>query len=158
MDKRMDFLLKKTWESTIGYLKPEMLVTVVARNIGFPKFKLILNSQKNYIVIFSYYFARSGIYSGCIHRVCPHVCQNCGSSQLGQKSPWLKTWPGDRASKVKLCGIPLMGDLLYVPVLEAVLDRTADKNKSFPVKRKPPVQTKNGSKGQGQRRHHFLSP
>ncbi|XP_040203676.1 uncharacterized protein LOC120935688 [Rana temporaria] len=33
MDKRMDSLLKKAWESIIGNLKPELAVTVVARNL-----------------------------------------------------------------------------------------------------------------------------
>lgn len=58
---------------------------------------------------------------------------------------WLKTWQGDSASKVKLCRVTLTGDLLFGPDLEAVLDRTADKKKVFPIKRKFGEQTKSES-------------
>lgn len=47
------------------------------------------------------------------------------SANSARRALWLKTWQGDSASKVKLCGIPLTGDLLFGPGLEAVLDRTA---------------------------------
>ena len=53
-----------------------------------------------------------------------------------RRALWLKTWPGDAASKNKLCGIPFSGDLLFGPELDSILDRTADKKRSFPVKRK----------------------
>lgn len=78
-----------------------------------------------------------------------------------RRALWLKTWQGDIASTVKLCGIPLTGDLLFGPGLEAVLDRPADKNKPSPIKRKLPVQSKKGfcpqsrmgvSKPQGQKK------
>lgn len=68
-----------------------------------------------------------------------------------RRALWLKTGLGNGASKVKLCGIPLTGDLLFGPGLEAVLDRTVDKYKYFPVKRKPPVQTKKGFRPQKRR-------
>lgn len=38
--------------------------------------------------------------------------------------------------KTKLCGLPFEGDLVFDPDLEAVLDRTADEKKAFPVKKK----------------------
>lgn len=53
---------------------------------------------------------------------------------------WLKTWQRNNASKVKLCGIPLAGDL-FGPRLEIVLDRTADKQ-YFPVGRRVSEQVK----------------
>lgn len=51
---------------------------------------------------------------------------------------WLKTWTEDTASKIKWRGLPFSGDLLFGPDLETVLDRTADKMKAFPSKKKPP--------------------
>lgn len=56
-----------------------------------------------------------------------------------KRALWLKTWQGDSAFKVKSCGIPVTGDLLFGPGL----DLTADNN-SFPVKHKLPVQAKKG--------------
>lgn len=49
-----------------------------------------------------------------------------------RRALWLKTWSGDLASKVKLCGIPFTGDLLFGPEL----DRTADKKAGFPAQKK----------------------
>lgn len=61
---------------------------------------------------------------------------------------------GGDTSKTKLCGIPVTGDLIFCPRLETVLDRTADRKKSFPVKHKLPQPTKKRSWVQ----NHFLTP
>lgn len=42
-----------------------------------------------------------------------------------RRAIWLKTWTGDTASKVKLCGLPFSDDLLFGTDLETVLNRTA---------------------------------
>lgn len=47
-----------------------------------------------------------------------------------RRALWLKTWSGNSASKVKLCGLLFNGDLLFGPDLETILDRTADKKKA----------------------------
>lgn len=53
-----------------------------------------------------------------------------------RRSLWLKTWSGDSASKLRLCGLPLTGDHLFGPGLQEALERTADKKKVFPEKKK----------------------
>lgn len=52
--------------------------------------------------------------------VCMSV-RNAALANSARRALWLKMWPGDSASKVKLCRVPLMGDLLFGPDLEAVL-------------------------------------
>ncbi|XP_040189524.1 lamina-associated polypeptide 2-like [Rana temporaria] len=141
MDKRADALLKKAWDSASASLKPAMASTVVTRNLEcwveklkghieagthrkdlLDSFPLILNAIK--------YMADASAES---------IKMAARSSALvnsARRAVWLKTWSGDTASKIKLCGIPFSGDFLFGPDLETVLDRTADKKKAFPAKKK----------------------
>lgn len=50
---------------------------------------------------------------------------------------WLKTWAGDVPSKLRLCGLPFQGNLLFGPDLDKVLERSADKKKGFPERLRP---------------------
>lgn len=150
MDKRIDSLLKKSWDSSIGNLKPAMASTVVARNMeywltqikahieaGTPK-ETILSSFPMLLKGIAYLADASA-------ESVRMSARSAALSNSARRALWLKTWQGDTASKVKLCGIPLTGDLLFGPGLEAVLDRTADRKKAFPFKRKP-AETKRKSR------------
>ena len=163
MDKRADSLLKKAWDSSTSSLKPAMASTVVARNLEcwleqlkghveagtarkdlLDSFPLLLKAVK--------YMADASAES---------IKMSARSAALvnsARRAVWLKTWTGDSASKVKLCGLPFAGDLLFGPELEAILDRTADKKKAFPSKKKSPpkkrfrsVQQTNRGREQDQR-------
>ena len=147
MDRRMDSLLKKSWDASQGNLKPAMAATVVARNLehwllqikahieaGTPK-ETILSSFPTLLSGVRYLADASA-------ESIRMSARSAALSNSARRALWLKTWQGDSASKVKLCGIPLTGDLLFGPGLEAVLDRTADKKKAFPLKKKFGGQTK----------------
>ena len=140
MDKRADSLLKKAWDSTSTSLKPAMAATVVARNLecwveklknhveaGTPRkdllesFPLILKAIK--------YLADASAES------IKMAARSAALVNSVRRAVWLKTWSGDTPSKVKLCGLPFSGDLLFGQDLEKVLDRTADKKKAFPPKK-----------------------
>ncbi|XP_077319390.1 uncharacterized protein LOC143941218 isoform X2 [Lithobates pipiens] len=140
MDKKADSILK-AWDAASVSLKPAMAATVVARNLecwveklkshieaGTPRkdllesFPLILNAVK--------YMADASAESVKL------AARSSALVNSARRAVWLKTWSGDTASKVKLCGLPFSGDLLFGPDLESVLDRTADKKKAFPVKKK----------------------
>lgn len=112
MDKRIDSLLKKTWDSSLGNLKPAMAMTVVARNMeywltqikahieaGTPK-ETILSSFPTLLKGVAYMADASA----------ESVRMSARSSALAnsaRRALWLKTWQGDTGSKSKLCGIPL---------------------------------------------------
>ena len=147
MDKRMDSLLKKSWESSQANLKPAMAATVVARNMEHWLTQLkahIEAGTPKETVLASFTTLLSGI-AYLADASAESIRMSARSSALSnsaRRALWLKTWQGDNASKVKLCGIPLTGDLLFGPGLEAVLDRTADRKKAFPIKKKFGGQTK----------------
>lgn len=35
------------------------------------------------------------------------------SANSARRALWLKTWSGDPVSKLRLCGLPVMGDLVF---------------------------------------------
>lgn len=139
MDKRMDSLLKKTLDSSLGNLRPATAVKVVARNMeywltqikahikaGTPKEKIL--SSFPMLLRGVAYIADASAES---------VSMSARSSvlaNLARRALWLKTWQGVNVSKVNICGIPLTGDLLFGPDLKAVLDRMANRTKAFPIK------------------------
>lgn len=81
-------------------------------------------------------FQSCGIHSRCISRVSYIFCKSAALSVAARRSIRLKTWAGDTASKLHLCNIPFSGDLLFGPDLKAALERTADRKKMFPTKKK----------------------
>lgn len=148
MDKRADGLLKKAWDSSLANLKPAMAATVVARNL-----ECWLEQLKNHVVAGTSRKDLLESFPTLLKAVkymadasAESIRMSARSSALvnsARRALWLKTWSGDSASKVKLCGIPFSGDLMFGPELETVLDRTADKKKAFPQKKKTVQQRKN---------------
>ena len=140
MDKRMDSLLKKSWDASQGNLKPAMAATVVARNLEhwLTQVKAHIESDTPKETLLASFPTLINGVKYLADASAESIRMSARASALSnsaRRALWLKTWQGDSASKVKLCGIPLTGDLLFGPGLEAVLDRTADKKKAFPIKR-----------------------
>ena len=143
MDKRMDLLLKKAWQSILINLKPAMATTCVARNLEYwvdqLKAHIEADSPKQDILdSFSTIAAAVAYMADASAEAIKFSARSAALANSARRALWLKTWPGDAASKSKLCGIPFSGDLLFDPELESILDRTADKKKAFPVKAKNP--------------------
>ena len=143
MDKKMDSLLKRSWDSTLGSLKPAMAVTVVARNMEFWLNHLQTHIEEETVkeqILSSFPTIMRGIayIADASAELVRMAARSSALANSTRRALWLKTWQGDCASKTKLCGIPFTGDLLFGPGLEKVLDRTADKKKAFPLKRKAP--------------------
>lgn len=146
MDKRMDLLLKRTWQSVMHNLKPAMATTCVARNLDHwvnqLKAHVIADSSKQEILdSFSTLSAAISYIADASAESIRMSARSAALTNSARRALWLKTWPGDAASKNRLCGIPFAGDLLFGSELESILDRTADKKRSFPVKKKQ-VQTR----------------
>lgn len=141
MDKKMDQQLKRTWQSIMGNLKPAMATTCISRNLEYwvnqLKAHIIADSPKQEILdSFSTLSAAVAYVSDASAESIRMTAKAAALANSVRRALWLKTWQGDTASKNKLCGVPFLGDLLFGPDLDSVLDRTADKKKSFPVKKK----------------------
>lgn len=141
MDKKADQQLKKAWQSIVGNLKPAMAMTCVSRNMEFwlnqLKTHIIADSPKQEILdSFPTLIAAVAYISDASADSIRMSARSGALTIAARRALWLKTWPGDAASKNKLCGVPFLGDQLFGPDLESILDRTADKKKSFPVKKK----------------------
>lgn len=129
MDKRMDLPLK-TWEYYIGNLKLTMAVMVVAYYLEYylTQIKVHIEAGRAKDTNLTSFPMRDVLYNA--NDSAESVRMSTRSSALANSARrvlWLKTWQGDSAPKVKLCGIPLTGDLLFDTGLGAILDRMADK-------------------------------
>ncbi|PIO30776.1 hypothetical protein AB205_0160780, partial [Aquarana catesbeiana] len=141
IDKRMDSLLKKTWDSSLGNLKPAMAVTVVVHNmehwLTHIKAHIEAGTAKE-TILSSFPMLLKGV-AYIADASAESVRMSAGSSALANsvnRALWLKNWQGDNALKIKLAEPLSWEDLLFGLDLEAVLDRTADKKKAFPLKKK----------------------
>ena len=148
MDKRADALLKKAWDSTLANLKPAMASTVVARNLEhwLDKLKSHIEagtSRKELLESLPVLVNAVGYMADASAESIRMSARSSALINSARRALWVKTWSGDAASKVKLCGLPFEGDLVFGSGLEAVLDRTADRKKAFPLKKVVPQTKKN---------------
>ncbi|XP_073471260.1 extracellular calcium-sensing receptor-like [Aquarana catesbeiana] len=150
MSKSLDSRLRKSWNSSLVNLKPAMAATVVARNMEYWLTQIrahIEAGTPKEMILTSFPMLLKGV-AHIADALAESVRMSSRSAALtnsARKALWLKTWQGDSASKVKLCGIPLTGDLSFRPGLEAILDQTADKKKAFAIERKYEEKTKRKS-------------
>lgn len=144
MDKRADSLLKKAWDSTFASIKPAMASTVVARNLEcwietLKRHVEACTSRKELLESFPLMLKAVKYMADALAESVKMSVSSSALVNSARRAIWLKTWTGDTASKIKLCGLPFSGELLFGPNLESVLDRTADKKKAFPPKKKQPL-------------------
>ena len=148
MDKRADALLKKAWDSTLANLKPALASTVVARNLEhwLDKLKSHIEAgtpRKDLLETLPVLLKAVGYMADASAESVKMSARSSALIISARRALWVKTWSGDAASKVKLCGLPFEGDLVFGSGLEAVLDRTADRKKAFPLKKVIPQTRKN---------------
>lgn len=133
MDKQMDLLLKRSWQSIMSNLKPAMATTCVARNLEYwenqLKAHVLADSPKQ--EIWDFFTTLSSAVASMADASVEAIRMSARSAALTNLIVWLKTWPGD-VRKSKLFGISFSDDLLLGPDLDTILDRTADRKKSFP--------------------------
>lgn len=146
MDKRADALFGKAWDSSFPNLKLAMATTVLARNM-----ECWLEQLKGHVVAGTSRKVWLASFPTLLKAVkymadasAESIRRSARSSALvnsASRALWLKTWSGDSASKVKLCGIPFYRRS-DVWARIRVLDRMADKKKAFPQKKKGVQQRK----------------
>lgn len=141
MDKKADSLLRKAWDSSLANLKPAMASTVVARNLEhwLEQLKIHIEAgtpRKDLLDTLPVLSKAVGYIADASAESIRMSARSTALINSARRALWVKTWTGDTASKTKLCGLPFEGDLVFGPGLEAILDRTADKKKAFPIKKK----------------------
>lgn len=140
MDKRGDILLHRAWDSAVGNLKPALASTCVARNleVWLTQIQSHLSagtSREQILKSFPLLFQAVGFLADSSAESVRMSARTSALVNSARRSLWLKTWSGDSASKLRLCGLPLTGDHLFGPGLQEALERTADKKKAFPEKK-----------------------
>ncbi|XP_073476117.1 lamina-associated polypeptide 2, isoforms alpha/zeta-like [Aquarana catesbeiana] len=120
MDKRMDLLLNRSWQSIMSNLKPAMATTCVARNLEYwvnqLRSHIVADSPKQEILdSFPTLISAVAYIVGASAEAIKMSARSAALTNDARRALWLKTWPGDTASKNQLCGIPFSGDLLFWP-------------------------------------------
>ncbi|XP_068133606.1 lamina-associated polypeptide 2, isoforms alpha/zeta-like [Hyperolius riggenbachi] len=139
-DKKIEYALKRLWPAICANFRPSAATTCVARmlalwmqqledniNKGAPKDQIISSMTVMHKAIAYIIDAAS--------ESIRLTAKAAGISNVARRNLWIKTWHGSMASKNRVCAIPVVGDTLFGPELDEVLERTANKKKSFPKKR-----------------------
>lgn len=141
MDKRGDIVLKRAWDTAMVSLKPALATTCVARNFEFWLKQLQEHltagtPREDLLKSFPMLFKAVGFIANASTEAVKLSARSAFLSVAARRALWLKTWPGDTASKMRLCSIPFTGKFLFGEKLDEALERTADRKKSFPAKKK----------------------
>ncbi|XP_068102520.1 lamina-associated polypeptide 2, isoforms alpha/zeta-like [Hyperolius riggenbachi] len=166
IDKKMDNLLRRAWESSSLTFKPAVASTAAARSL-----KLWLSHTQSQIASgvpreeilkdFDNLFHAANYLSDAADDTVRLSARTTALVNSTRRGIWVKTWQGDTSSKSKLCGIPCEGELLFGSKLDETLERSSDNKKNFPIKRKnfrfkrsfrDPKQSEQGSKSYPKRR------
>ena len=125
----------------MGNLKPALASTCVARNLEewltqIQTHLLAGTSREEILKSFPLLFSAVGFLADSSAESARMTARTSALVNSARRSVWLKTWSGDAASKLRLCGLPLTGEHLFGPGLQEALERTADRKKAFPEKKK----------------------
>ncbi|XP_077336773.1 lamina-associated polypeptide 2, isoforms alpha/zeta-like isoform X2 [Lithobates pipiens] len=141
MDRRTDIVLKRAWDASMAGLKPALATSCVARNLEFWLSQLQEHLKAGtprgeLLKSFPMLFKATSFISDASTDSVKFAAKSAALSVAARRSVWMKTWGGDTASKTRLCSVPFTGDLVFGPELDSALERTADKKKTFPAKKK----------------------
>lgn len=143
MDRKTDIVLKRAWDASMAGLKPALATSCVARNLEFWLSQLEEHlkagtSRGELLKTFPMSFKASSFISDASTDSVKFTAKTAVLSVAARRSVWMKTWGGDTASKTHgvLCSVPFTGDFVFGPELDTALERTADKKKTFPTKKK----------------------
>ncbi|XP_077125138.1 uncharacterized protein LOC143818346 [Ranitomeya variabilis] len=137
LDKKADTFLKGAWESAGGSLRPAVAATCTSRSLmvwvdqlesqikdGSPRSKLLDSIPA--IRAAAAFLADSSADSVRL------TSKAAALSNAARRTLWLKSWPGDLQTKLKLCSIPCEGNFLFGETLDDILQKAGDKKKGFP--------------------------
>ncbi|XP_073429908.1 uncharacterized protein [Dendrobates tinctorius] len=137
LDKKADTLLKGTWESAGGNIRPAVAATCTSRALmvwidqlerqireGVPRDKILESMPM--IRGAAAFLADSSADSIRLSS------KTAALSNAARRALWLKCWPGDLQTKMRLCAIPCEGKFLFGETLDDILEKAGDKKKGFP--------------------------
>ncbi|XP_044138697.1 lamina-associated polypeptide 2-like [Bufo gargarizans] len=140
MERKADALLRKAWEASMFNIKTNIAATSVARSMY-----LWLGELENHLsrktsreeILQSIPLLKSatGFLADASAESIRFCAREAGLSNAARRTLWMKSWSGDRISKLKLISIPFSGEYVFGPVLDEILEKAADKKKGFPEER-----------------------
>ncbi|XP_069827931.1 uncharacterized protein [Dendropsophus ebraccatus] len=137
IDRKMDSLLRRSWDASAAAINPNIAATTVARSLFLWLEELekriedktsreellssvpMLKLATAYLVDISAESVRFAAKAAAL-------------TNSSRRALWLKSWQGDNLSKTKLCAIPFEGTQVFGSVLDTILQQAADKKKDFP--------------------------
>ncbi|XP_068118878.1 lamina-associated polypeptide 2, isoforms alpha/zeta-like [Hyperolius riggenbachi] len=141
IDKKMDNILRRAWEAASLNFKPSIASTAVARSLKIWLVEVQSQiasgvSREELLNFFPKILHATNYLSDAADDSVRLTARTTALVNSARRGIWVKTWQGDTSSKSKLCSIPCEGGLLFGTKLEETLERSADKKKNFPYKRK----------------------
>ncbi|XP_068107212.1 lamina-associated polypeptide 2, isoforms alpha/zeta-like [Hyperolius riggenbachi] len=141
IDKKMDNLLRRAWESASLTFKPAVASTAVGRSLkawltqtqskiasGVPREEILED--------FPDLFNATNYLTDAADDTVKLTARTTALVNSARRGIWVKTWQGDNSSRSKLCGLPCEGELLFGSKLDQTLERTSDYKKNFPTKKR----------------------
>ncbi|XP_044141513.1 lamina-associated polypeptide 2-like isoform X2 [Bufo gargarizans] len=137
MDRKIDGLLKRAWEVSANSINTNIAATSVARSlclwVNQLEEHLRQDTPKEEILASLPLFKMAASFVADASAESIRFAAKTDSlTNTARRALWLKPWSGDIASKNKLCALPLKGSHLFGPVLDEILEKTADRKKGFP--------------------------
>ncbi|CAJ0963854.1 unnamed protein product [Ranitomeya imitator] len=142
LDRKIESLLKKSWETSTSALRYNIASTCVARSL----FRWIQELESH----ISQGTPREEVLDSLpiLHRATGFLAdaslesirvaaRSLVQTNSARRALWLKMWSGDVTSKIKLCSIPFKGDYVFGPSLDDILEKATDRKKTLPEQRPP---------------------
>ncbi|XP_068108314.1 uncharacterized protein [Hyperolius riggenbachi] len=141
MDRKADALLKRAWDAVSFSFKPAIASICLARNLV-----RWIEGLQNHLIAGTPHekiLESLPVISKSVAFLADAASENVRASakaaalvNSSRRAVWLNAWEGDSASKHNLCSMEFQGELLFGKDLDSVLERSSDRNKKFPDRRK----------------------
>lgn len=132
MDQKIDLVLKRALDSTMANLRLALATTYVDRNPEFSLGPLLAHleagSPREELVdsFFPRLFKAVAYIADASVESVPMSARSSVLANSVRRALWFKTWSRDAASKLRLCRLPISGDLLFGSELVFILERKVD--------------------------------
>ncbi|XP_069810600.1 uncharacterized protein [Dendropsophus ebraccatus] len=142
IDRKMDGLLRKSWDSAAAALNPNIAATSAARSL-FVWLEELENhlrnksSREDLLKSVPMLKLATAFLVDVSAESVRFAAKNVALTNSVRRALWLKSWEGDNLSKTKLCAIPFEGSLVFGSVLDSILEKAADRKKDFPKEKTP---------------------
>ncbi|XP_069600694.1 uncharacterized protein [Ranitomeya imitator] len=142
LERKMDGLLRKSWETSASLLNINSVSTCVARSmhrwLGQLEEHLSSGTPREDILASLPIFQKAtGFLADASAESVRVTARSSALSNSVRRALWLRSWSGDMTSKMRLCSIPFKGKYMFGPALDDLLEKASDKKKTLPEPRNP---------------------